>query len=108
LGLYSYNKWKYVEKENVAPMDDTILSEIIRIQTDGFETKGREGVRRYSKKLRKILCLKIPLNKYCVFNISLININKLWGTSATCKEHISLQRLKLISFLKDNFSNDLT
>ncbi len=47
-------KWKQTEKENVVTLDNTMLPEIIRIQTEGFETRRRNGVKRYSRKFKKI------------------------------------------------------
>lgn len=47
-------RWRQVEKENVVSIDDSMLPEIIRIQSEGFETKNRNGIRRYSKRMRKI------------------------------------------------------
>jgi [ribosomal protein S18]-alanine N-acetyltransferase len=47
-------RWRQVEKENVVSIEDSMLPEIIRIQSEGFETKTRNGIRRYSKRMRKI------------------------------------------------------
>ncbi|MGA9189991.1 MAG: hypothetical protein WB014_15810 [Methanosarcina sp.] len=38
-----------MEKENVVPVEYSMLSEVIRIQYEGFENKNRDEVRRYSK-----------------------------------------------------------
>lgn len=43
-----------MEKENVVPLEYSMLSEVIRIQYEGFENKNRDEVRRYSKRMRKI------------------------------------------------------
>lgn len=50
--LFLY-KWKQTEKENVVTLDDSMLPQIVRIQTEGFETRRRNGVKRYSKKFKK-------------------------------------------------------
>lgn len=47
-------KWIQVEKENVVSIEDSMLPEIIRIQAEGFGTKGQNGVKRYSKRMKKI------------------------------------------------------
>jgi ribosomal-protein-alanine N-acetyltransferase len=56
-------KWRQVEKENVVS---------IRIQAEGFETKSRNGIRRYSKRLRKIFYVAINQDRvvgYCIYYI---------------------------------------
>jgi len=47
-------RWRQVEKENVVSIDDSMLPEIIRIHSEGFETKSRNVIRRYSRRMRKI------------------------------------------------------
>lgn len=47
-------KWIQVEKENVVSLEDSMLPEIVRIQSDGFGTKSQNGVKRYSKRMKKI------------------------------------------------------
>jgi len=39
-------RWGQMEKENVVSIEDSMLPEIIRIQTEGFGTKSRNGVKR--------------------------------------------------------------
>lgn len=65
-------KWRQVEKENVVSIEDSMLPEIIRIQAEGFETKSRNGIRRYSKRLRKIFYVAINQDRvvgYCIYYI---------------------------------------
>ena len=53
-GSWLLKGWKQIGKENVDTVDDTMLSEILRIQAEGFEY-GRQGeILKYSKKFRKI------------------------------------------------------
>lgn len=47
-------KWIQIEKENVVSVKDSMLPEIIRIQSEGFGTKNQNGVKRYSKRMKKI------------------------------------------------------
>lgn len=47
-------KWIQIEKENVVSVEDSMLPEIIRIQSEGFGTKSLNGVKRYSKIMKKI------------------------------------------------------
>jgi ribosomal-protein-alanine N-acetyltransferase len=47
-------KWIQIEKENVVSIEDYMLPEIIRIQSEGFGTRSRNGVKRYSKRMKKI------------------------------------------------------
>jgi [ribosomal protein S18]-alanine N-acetyltransferase len=46
-------RWKQVKKENVVSIEDSMLPEIIRIQSEGFENNSHNGIRRYSKRMRK-------------------------------------------------------
>jgi Acetyltransferases len=47
-------KWKQAKKENVVSIEDSMLPEIIRIQSEGFEDNSHNGIKRYSKRMRKI------------------------------------------------------
>jgi len=47
-------RWVQMEKENVVSIEGSMLPEIIRIQTEEFGTKSRNGVKRYSKRMKKI------------------------------------------------------
>lgn len=51
--LYT-RRWRQAKKENVVSIADSMLPEIIRIQSEGFETNSQNGIRRYSKRMRKI------------------------------------------------------
>jgi len=65
-------KWRQVKKENVVSIEDSMLPEIIRIQSEGFETKSRNGIRRYSKRMRKIFYVIKNQDKvvgYCIYYI---------------------------------------
>jgi ribosomal-protein-alanine N-acetyltransferase len=65
-------KWRQVEKENVVSIEDSMLPEIIRIQAEGFETKSGNGIRRYSKRMRKIFYVVKSQDRvvgYCIYYI---------------------------------------
>jgi len=47
-------KWIQIEKKNVVSVEDSMLPEIIRIQSESFGTKSQNGVKRYSKRMKKI------------------------------------------------------
>jgi len=54
VGAYILKGWKSIEKENIVPVDATMLPEIFRIQAESFDSKNREKLLKYSRKLRKI------------------------------------------------------
>jgi [ribosomal protein S18]-alanine N-acetyltransferase len=65
-------KWRQVEKENVVSIEDSMLPEIIRIQSEGFETKSRNGIKRYSKRMRKTFYVVKSQDRvvgYCIYYI---------------------------------------
>lgn len=51
---FIYTEMRKMEKEKVIPVEDSMLSEVIRIQSEGFENKNRDDIRRYSKRMRKL------------------------------------------------------
>jgi ribosomal-protein-alanine N-acetyltransferase len=65
-------RWRQVEKENIVSIEDSMLPEIIRIQSESFEIKRRNGIRRYSKKMRKIFYVIKSQDQvvgYCIYYI---------------------------------------
>ncbi|AKB51748.1 Ribosomal-protein-S18p-alanine acetyltransferase [Methanosarcina barkeri str. Wiesmoor] len=63
-------KWVQIEKKNVVSVEDSMLPEIIRIQAEGFGTKSRNGVRRYSKRMKKIFYVTKSYDQvvgYCIY-----------------------------------------
>ncbi len=50
-------KWKQVKKENVVSIEDSMLPEIIRIQSEGFENNSHNGIKRYLERMKKIFTL---------------------------------------------------
>ena len=72
IGTLFIRRWRQIEKENVVPVEDSMLSEVTRIQSEGFENKNRDGVRRYSKRMRKIFYVIKSQDQvvgYCIYYI---------------------------------------
>ncbi|AKB19988.1 GCN5-related N-acetyltransferase [Methanosarcina sp. WWM596] len=70
IGVYLLKKWKQTEKENIVPVDETMLPEILRIQAEGFDSENQENLIRYSKKLGKIFYVIKSQDKiagYCIY-----------------------------------------
>ena len=70
IGAYLLKEWKHTEKENIVPVDETMLPEILRIQAEGFDGKNQENLIKYSKKLRKIFYVIKNQDKiagYCIY-----------------------------------------
>jgi ribosomal-protein-alanine N-acetyltransferase len=69
-GSWLLKGWKQIGKENVDTVNDTMLSEILRIQAEGFEY-GRQGeILKYSKKFRKIFYVIKSQDRiigYCIY-----------------------------------------
>lgn len=42
IGTLFIQRWRKMEKENVVPVEYSMLSEVIRIQYEGFENKNRD------------------------------------------------------------------
>jgi ribosomal-protein-alanine N-acetyltransferase len=65
-------RWKQVEKENIVFLEDSMIPEIIRIQSESFETKSRNEIRRYAKRMRKIFYVIKSQDQvvgYCIYYI---------------------------------------
>jgi ribosomal-protein-alanine N-acetyltransferase len=70
IGAHFLKEWKPTEKENIVPVDETMLPEILRIQAEGFDSKNQENLIKYSKKLRKIFYVIKNQGKiagYCIY-----------------------------------------
>jgi [ribosomal protein S18]-alanine N-acetyltransferase len=70
IGARLLKKWKHTEKENIVPVDETMLPEILRIQAEGLDSKNEENFIKYSKKLRKIFYVIKNQDKiagYCIY-----------------------------------------
>lgn len=74
VALYLYT-WKQIEKGNVVSLDDTMLPEIIRIQNEGFGNGRNNGVRRYSKRLKKVFYVikyQDHIAGYCIYSLKIM------------------------------------
>lgn len=72
VGVLLLKKWRQIEKENVENITDSMLSELLSIQTEGFENDKRNDIRRFSKKLKKtfyIIKNKDEIVGYCIYYI---------------------------------------
>ncbi|AKB79129.1 GCN5-related N-acetyltransferase [Methanosarcina horonobensis HB-1 = JCM 15518] len=70
IGGFILNEWKHIDKENIVPVDETMLSEILRIQAEGFDSKNQKKLLKYSKKLRKIFYVIKKQDRiagYCIY-----------------------------------------
>ena len=70
IGAHLLKEWKHTEKENIVPVDETMLPEILRIQAEGFDSKNEENLIKYSKKLREIFYViknKDKIAGYCIY-----------------------------------------
>lgn len=54
IGALLLRNWEQTEKENVTPLEDVMLPEILRIQEEGFKNQSPDKLIKYSKRLRKI------------------------------------------------------
>ncbi|MDQ1251672.1 MAG: [ribosomal protein S18]-alanine N-acetyltransferase, partial [Euryarchaeota archaeon] len=48
-------RWEQTVKENVGSIEDNMLPEVLRIQTEGFETRRSDELIKYSNGLIKTL-----------------------------------------------------
>ena len=63
-------KWKSIEKEDIASIEDYMLPEVLRIQAEGFKNGSPEKLVKYSKNLRNIFYVVKSRDKivgYCVY-----------------------------------------
>lgn len=70
IGILILKEWKQIEKENIVPIDETMLPEILRIQAEGFNGKDQEKLLKYSKKLREIFYVIKDQDRiagYCIY-----------------------------------------
>lgn len=75
VGAFLIRNWKQTEKENVMPLENFMLPEVLRIQEEGLENQRQEKLIKYSKKLRKIFYVIKSQNQvvgYSVYYIRLI------------------------------------
>jgi len=63
-------KWKSIEKGDIVSIEDYMLPEVLRIQTEGFKNGSSEKLIRYSKNSRNIFYIMKSRDKivgYCVY-----------------------------------------
>jgi ribosomal-protein-alanine N-acetyltransferase len=70
IGTHLIKTWKNIEKEDIEPVGETTLPEVLRIQSEAFDNKKQENLIKYSKKLRKIFYVIRSQDKiagYCAY-----------------------------------------
>lgn len=70
IGAHLLNEWKYIEKEDIVSVDETMLPEVLRIQAESFDSKNQDNLIKYSRKLRKIFYVIKSQDKiagYCTY-----------------------------------------
>lgn len=82
-------QWKQTEKENIVPVDDFMLPEILRIQAEGFKNGSPEKLVRYSKNSRNIFYVIKSQDKvvgYCIYylKLTLLSIKGFERKSVIC------------------------
>jgi len=63
-------KWKSIEKEDIVSIEDYMLPEVLRIQTEGFKNGSPAKLIKYSKNSRNIFYVVKSRDKivgYCVY-----------------------------------------
>ncbi len=69
-GTFLSRQWKQTEKENIVPVEDSMLPEIFRIQAEGFQHKNQVKIVRYSNSFRKtfyVIKNQGKVTGYCVY-----------------------------------------
>ncbi len=69
-GIFLLRQWKQIEKENIVPIEDSMLPEILRIQAEGFKNVSPEKLVKYSKNSRNIFYViknKGKVVGYCIY-----------------------------------------
>jgi ribosomal-protein-alanine N-acetyltransferase len=69
-GSQLVKKWKSIEKEEIVPIEDSMLPEVLRIQEEGFKNGNPEIIVKYSKSFRDIFYViksKEKIVGYCIY-----------------------------------------
>jgi len=69
-GSLLVKQWKPIEKEDIVSIEDSILSEVLRIQAEGFKNGNPEILVKYSKNLKNIFYViksKDKIVGYCIY-----------------------------------------
>ena len=70
LGILLLRRWKQLGKENIAPVDDYLIPEILRIQSEEFQGKNEKEIIKYSKLFKEIFYIiksQDELAGYCIY-----------------------------------------
>jgi ribosomal-protein-alanine N-acetyltransferase len=88
-GISLLRQWKQTEKENIMPVEDSMLPEILRIQAEGFKHKNREKIFKYSKNFRTIFYIIKSQDKvagYCIYYLRPVISFKGFGKGSVISE----------------------
>lgn len=69
-GILLLKGWERLDKENIAFVDDHLIPEILRIQSEAFRTESPKEIIRHSKYFREIFYIIKSENKvvgYCMY-----------------------------------------
>jgi [ribosomal protein S18]-alanine N-acetyltransferase len=69
-GNLMVKQWKTIEKEDIVSIEDSMLPEVLRIQTEGFKNGNLEKLVKYSKNFRNIFYVIKSRDKivgYCIY-----------------------------------------
>lgn len=69
-GIILLRQWKQTEKESIVLVEDRMITEILRIQAEGFKHQNQEKIIRYSNSFRKTFYIIKNRDKivgYCVY-----------------------------------------
>lgn len=69
-GSLLVKQWKPIEKEDIVSIEDSMLSEVLRIQAEGFKNGNPEILVKYSNNFRNIFYViksKDKIVGYCIY-----------------------------------------
>ena len=69
-GTFLLRQWKQTDKEDIVPVEDSMLPEILRIQAEGFKHENQGRIVKYSNIFRNIFYVIISQDKvvgYCIY-----------------------------------------
>lgn len=70
IGAHLLKNWKIIEKENIVPVDDIMLPQVLRIHSEAFDSENQKNFIKYSKKLREIFYvykIEDEIAGYCAY-----------------------------------------
>lgn len=87
-GTQLIKQWKSIEKEDIVSIEDSMLPEVLRIQSEGFRNASQEKLIKYSKSARNIFYViknKDKIVGYCIYYLKpAISLKGLEKQSVIC------------------------